>query len=139
MCELCQIVDVVQAVKEAEARIWFTPRKDTTFFSGNDIWLYDPREDNITCNICRNIADQAAGMGGFNGNSLRALFPWLQIIDQDTIGGQGVMGRGLSHPNCRCLLNRYVDDPKDRSSAQKHLIPAKLKPDEKEKVLPRPK
>jgi hypothetical protein len=135
MCELC---NAVTAVREAEARIWFTPRKGTTFYSGNDIWLYDPREDSITCEICRNIADQASAAGGFNGNTIRALFPWHVILGPNTIGGPGEGGRGLSHPWCRCRLNRYLDDPADRVPAQHHLVPKKLEPEKKIEVLPRP-
>ena len=135
---ITQVVDAVRKHREAQQRITFKTPSGTTFFSGEDIWLYDPREDNITCEICRNIADQASLMGGFNGNILRALFPFLSILGINTIGGPGAGGRGLSHPNCRCLLNRYIDDPKDRVPAQKHLVPKKLEPDKKLDVLPRP-
>lgn len=130
---VAEAVYAVRQFREAKKRIDFPTRPGVTFFSGNDIWLYDPREDSITCEICRNIADQASLMGGFNGNSLRALFPFLQIIDENRIKAHAHMPRD---DNCRCFLNRYIDDPKDRVPAQKHLVPAKLKPDKKIKVLP---
>ena len=139
MCEACKVIDAVEVVREATARISFATPPGTTFFSGKDIWLYDPREDSITCQICRNIADQASALGGFNGNQIRSLFPYAFPIDQNTIGGAGEGGRGLSHPNCRCWLVRYIGDPKDSVPAQQHLVPKKLEPEKKEKVLPRPK
>ena len=129
--EIMQVIDAVQTQKAYS--IIFETRPGVTYFSGNDIWLYDPREDDVTCEICRNIADQASLMGGFNGNSLRALFPFWEIIDENTIQAHAHMPRD---DNCRCFLNRYIDDPKDRVSAQRHFVPKKLEPEKKINMLP---
>ena len=124
MCQLCA-VKAVQAVQKAEARIWFTPRPGTTFFSGNDIWLYQINEIPTTCEDCKGYEDMASGMGGLNGNTVRSLFPYLMILDNNTIGGQGEGGKGLAHPNCGCRLIRYLGDPEDRVVAQSHVVPKK--------------
>ena len=130
---ITEILSVVEAVQKARLAITFDVPYGTTFFSGQDIWLYDPREDDKTCEICRNIADQAALMGGFNGNSLRALFPHYEVVDVNTIKANAHMPRDS---NCRCLLIRYIDDPKDRVPAQHHLVPEKLEPEKKVNMLP---
>lgn len=129
------VLSAVEAVErfEAQKRIDIPTRSGVTFFSGKDIWLYDIREDDVTCEICRNIADQASLMGGFNGNTIRALFPFLEIIDENTIKAHSHMPRD---DNCRCLLLRYVGVPEDRVPAQKHLVPAKMEPDKKVNQLP---
>jgi len=128
------VAEAVQAVRkhrqqEATKRIDFPTRSGVTFFSGKDIWLFDPREDNITCDLCRSYADLASAMGGINGNMIRALFPYLAILDENTIGGMGENGRGLVHKWCRCRLRRFIGDPADSVPAQKALVPSKLKPD----------
>jgi len=132
MLSAIEAVKHVIDLQKAKKRIDFETRPGVTFFSGQDIWLYDPREDNITCEDCRNYADMAASMGGFNGNMIRSLFPWLMILDENTIGGQGEGGDGLVHPNCRCRLIRYVGDPKESVSAQAALKPKENLKEKKE-------
>ena len=128
------ILQAVRAVKQVAARkIEVDVPRGMTFFSGTDIWLYDIREDDVTCEICRNIADQASLMGGFNGNSLRALFPHYIISGLNVIEARAHMPRD---DNCRCRLTRYVGDPVDRVPAQKHLVPEKMEPEKKVGQLP---
>lgn len=105
----------------AKKRIDFPTRPGVTFFSGQDIWLFEARSDTKVCDQCRSYESQAEAMGGLNGNFIRALFPWLSRIDENTIGGPGEGGDGLVHPNCRCRLIRYIGDPEDRVLAQKSL------------------
>ena len=85
---------------EAKKRIDFPVAPGVTFFSIKDIWLYQLDEIPTTCDICRAYEDLASAMGGLNGNFIRALFPYLTILDENTIGGPGEGGNGLSHPNC---------------------------------------
>ena len=123
-CDPTTITEVIRAVElyhleEAKKRIDFPTRPGTTFFSGQDIWLYDARYDIKTCPVCLGYVELASSMGGINGNYLRSLFPYLTILDEDTIGGPGNGGDGLSHPNCRCRMTRYVGDPDEALLAQK--------------------
>jgi len=120
-CDPTTIVEVIRAV-EAQKRRDFPTRPGVTFFSGKDIWLYDPREDTITCQQCLAYADMASSMGGLNGNFIRALFPYLVILDEDEIGGPGEGGDGLVHPNCRCRLHRFIGDPEDSVAAQSSIF-----------------
>lgn len=118
-----EAVRAVHALREAKKRIDFPQRPKTTYFSGQDIWLYDARADFKVCPICLGYADQASSMGGFNGNYIRGLFPYLVILDENSIGGPGSGGDGLAHPNCRCRLIRFIGNPEDSTPAQKALIP----------------
>jgi hypothetical protein len=87
---------VVKAVQDSQARIFIsTP---PTFFSVNDVWMYVEISDDKTCMDCHANA-QLEGGGMYYGNHLRAFFPYLEILDDDTI-------KVNEHPNCRCLLVR---------------------------------
>jgi len=102
-------VRAVHAVREATGRIWYTPRPGTTFFSKKDIWIWQARGD--ACPLC----DPLDGTE-YTGAHLRATYPYLIILDENTIGGQGYQGggqagAGLRHPNCRCVLVRYIGEP----------------------------
>ena len=105
------IVEIVHAVREAKKRIDFPQRPGTTYFSAKDIWLYDARADFKVCDVCLGYQRMSDSMGGFQGNFIRALFPWLTILDENTIGGPGDGGDGLAHPNCRCRLIRFIGEP----------------------------
>ncbi len=110
-------IEAIKAVK----RIDIPTRSGVTFFSGEDIWLYQLNEIPTTCEDCKNYADIAGSMGGLNGNYIRSLFPYLMILDENTIGGQGEGGDGLAHPHCGCRLIRFVGDPSESIPAQKKL------------------
>ena len=114
-------IEAVRAVQKAQKRIDLKQRPGVTYFSGSDIWLYQLNEIPTTCQDCKSYEDMASSMGGLNGNYIRGLFPYLQILDENTIGGQGEGGKGLAHPNCGCLLIRHVGDPVDGVPAQKRL------------------
>lgn len=87
------VIKVVKAVREAKNRI---PAKfNVTFFSHEDWWIYHAVLDNRTCRICRDYAEGEI----LNGSYLRAAFPYLEIIDENTI-------KVNLHPNCRCWLER---------------------------------
>lgn len=71
--------------------------EDLTFFSEEDVWLYDATLDSKVCVLCRTAED----IEQFRGNNLRMNFPYLEIIDKITI-------RPKVHPNCRCVLIRLL-------------------------------
>jgi hypothetical protein len=86
------LVNVVAAIEEAKRRIFID---GVTFFSKNDIWLYIEIGDQKLCNRCRFNAQHQP----FTGDYLRALFPYLEILDANTIAVN-------EHPNCRCVMVR---------------------------------
>jgi len=90
-----RIVRAVQAVQEAKARIFVSTPK--TFFSVNDIWQYVEISDDKLCANC--VFNAAWNDGIYSGDELRRKFPYLEILDEDTI-------RVEEHPNCRCVLTR---------------------------------
>ena len=71
-----------------------------TYFSIHDIWLYQEVSDHKTCELCRRYAEHE----DYHGNRLRMLFPYLEILDEYTIAAN-------VHPNCRCVLVRYIGEP----------------------------
>lgn len=104
-----EVVAAIIAVKEAKKRRLFPTRPGVTFFSVHDIWLYQMYEIPTTCDDCKNNED----IGEFRGNHLRAKFPYLVILDENTIGGPEAGGDGLVHPHCGCRLVRKLDKPFD--------------------------
>jgi len=115
MSEQC-VIGAVEAVNKAKRRLPpQNERRDRrTFFSAHDIWLfqavYSPTpKGNPTCPLCRNYEMMSDNMGGFQGNFIRALFPYLTYLDDNTLGGPEAGGDGLVHPNCRCKLVRKLD------------------------------
>ena len=105
---LTEVVQAVRAVQEAQKRI--SPEmpkwKGATFFSKQDVWLYDARMDSKVCSKCRQYED----IGQFLGSHIRLIFPYLTILDMNTIGGPEPGGDGLVHPHCRCRLRRKLGD-----------------------------
>jgi hypothetical protein len=98
--ELCQIIDAVKAVEEAKKRLDFPLRSGVTFFSQRDIWIFQAQADSKTCPSCNGAED----VSRWYGNHLRLFFPYLEIIDENTIYPH-------VHPNCRCRLVRYIGAP----------------------------
>ena len=98
MGSTAQIARVVEIVRAVEAkRIDFPTRYGVTFFSENDVWLFDATLDSKVCKVCR-VAEE---IGEFRGNNLRLNFPYWEIIDENTILPH-------VHPNCRCVLKRVI-------------------------------
>jgi len=97
MSYLEHIVGAVHAVREAKKRIDFPIRYGTTFFSYLDFWMWQAELDTKVCPICL----QHEKTEVFIGNHLRVKFPYLLILDENTIEPR-------AHPNCRCLLVRFV-------------------------------
>jgi len=104
-----EVVAAVIAVREAKKRIDFPTRYGVTFFSVHDVWLWQSALDSKVCPVC----DANEDKGEFRGNHLRARFPYLVILDENTIGGPGAGGDGLVHPNCRCRLVRKLEKDLD--------------------------
>jgi len=70
----------------------------------HDVWLFQAVMDTRVCDLCRKYETA----NEWNGNGLRSEFPYLRILDENTIGGPGSDGDGLVHPNCRCRLVRSI-------------------------------
>lgn len=96
-----EVVEAVRAVEGAKLRRTFPTRYGVTFFSEQDVWLYQAVMDARTCPVCTSHEDQ----GEFHGSHLRAKFPYLEIIDENTIKVHAHMPRD---DNCRCLLVRKI-------------------------------
>lgn len=106
--QVVRAVRVVEAVKRITDPLQKYSEQGITFFSRLDVWLFDARLDSKTCELCRLYDD----IGIFYGYSIRGIFPHLKILDRDTIGGDGPGDTGLVHPNCRCRLNRMLEEEK---------------------------
>lgn len=102
------VVAVIAVEEGAKKRIDFPQRSGVTYYSENDIWLFDARSDTKVCNRCRMYQRWSDVMGGIRGNLLRTEFPYHVILDEITIGGPEPDGGGLVHPNCRCVLKRLM-------------------------------
>jgi hypothetical protein len=90
--QLISIVDVVE-VFEAFKRI---PNqfRGFTFLGSNDRWLYIKSGNPKLCENCLGYDVEV-----FYGDSLRSEFPYLRIIDKNTINPN-------VHAHCECLLIR---------------------------------
>ena len=121
MCIKCQLtsreaVAIAVAVHHAmnEGALKRIPKPlehpELTYFSENDIWIFDTEAIRTTgvgpCRLC----DTADRISRFRGNNLRMNFPNLVILGQNTIGGPEADGGGLVHPHCRCLLVRLIGE-----------------------------
>jgi len=93
-----EVVAAVIAVREAKQRIFIG---GATFFSKHDIWKYIEISDDRLCPVCRGYAQAGIGdeIGEYRGNRIRGFFPYLEILDVNTIAVN-------VHPNCRCVLVR---------------------------------
>ena len=102
--EQIAVVAAVIAFEGAKKRIPVGQRPGVTYFSMYDTWLFDATLDSKVCDLCRYYEE----WGEIRGDLLRTEFPFLVILDENTIGGPGVGGDGLVHPNCRCRLIRKI-------------------------------
>jgi len=73
-------------------------RRDLTYFSLFDHWDLQAQWDERLCVWCKRMEQ----VGIYNGDVLRRWFPYLEILDMNTIAAN-------VHPNCRCLLVRIID------------------------------
>jgi hypothetical protein len=67
-------------------------------FSENDFWQYRTVSDDSLCPLCQTYRNLT-----FQGHELLTLFPYLEVVDQNTINVNNHMPRD---PNCRCRLER---------------------------------
>jgi hypothetical protein len=97
------ILEVVEAVKATQRIPEDTPQA-ITFFSVHDEWVYGAVYDNRVCPICLEHENKT-----YRGNEIRAMFPFLEILDLETIHPHAHMPRD---DNCRCRLERtlYMGD-----------------------------
>ena len=85
---------IVHEAKKRKIPDW----KNIIFFGKHTMWRYVEKSDDRLCPECRFYATKPI----YFGDALRAFFPYLEIMDEDTI-------RVNVHPNCRCILKRMVD------------------------------
>lgn len=88
------------AVEEATKRI--PPGATHTFFSKYDLWMYNAVLDDKLCDICLKYEENPR----FFGDQIRTEFPYLEIINENTIKTHTHMPRD---DNCRCTLTRVTD------------------------------
>jgi len=93
---LTEVVQAVRAVQEAKKRI--PPDIKKTFFSRFDVWIYNAVLDNKLCLKCLEFEKTPR----YFGDQLRVLFPYLEIVDENTI-------KANVHPRCRCFLTRLTE------------------------------
>lgn len=101
LTEMMSAVHAVEAIQRIPQSTMFPPRyRIVTYFSEQDVWLYQAVMDNRVCPICKGH-EEHKGTGRFRGDHLRAKFPYLEIGDINTI-------QVNVHPNCRCYLTRLL-------------------------------
>lgn len=96
-----QLIEVIEAVRKYEQRMaektWIHHDTELTFFGVNDWWIYGQSESPNMCGQC----DFYGNIKFFNGTDIRGTFPYLNILDDDTI-------EPWVHPHCGCLLTRVL-------------------------------
>lgn len=95
MSHLIHVIHAVTASQDARHRIPLEYRDKITFFSDYDLWAYHYVHDDRVCPVCERHGD----MSVIIGSKIRLLFPYLEIVDVNTI-------RVHEHPHCRCTLTR---------------------------------
>lgn len=100
-----QLIQVVRATQAAIDASWIPEAlRGNRYFSREDLWIYIPHYDEKLCEEC---AEFAFGVPFISGRQLRRSFPYMEIIDENTI-------RAYVHPNCRCeLIREGTESPKD--------------------------
>jgi hypothetical protein len=84
-------IDVLEAFKRIPEEF-----RGFTFFGVDDRWLYLKSGNPNLCENCLGYDGEV-----FYGDSLRVEFPYLRIIDENTINPN-------VHPHCECLLIRVT-------------------------------
>ena len=108
MSECLSVINIVKAVDLAEAKSRIPASlKGKSFFSMFDVWTYiaeGPLDTN--CPKCMELDAQ-----DFTGTYLRAMFPDLVILDEDTIYPNVHMTL-WGKDTCKCILRR-TNEPYD--------------------------
>ena len=104
MSHLAFRAPVIRAVEAVKAIQRIPEDATQSFFGAYDVWRYEGVADERLCEQCLEHLLQFY----FLGNELRARFPYLTILDANTIGGSEPNGDGLVHPRCRCRLHRVT-------------------------------
>ncbi len=97
---MTQLAVVVAVALEAKKRLPSDVPAAITFFSVNDEWVYTAVMDNNVCPLCLQHENKT-----YRGNEIRAIFPYLEILDLETIHPHTHMPRD---DNCRCHLDRTL-------------------------------
>lgn len=90
-----ELIGVIEAIEVYEKR-WIPKGINNTFFAETDYWLFVAVDDTKLCWVCFALSIR----GNYKGSEIRAKFPYLTILDEDTIMAN-------VHPNCRCQLRRF--------------------------------
>ena len=98
LSHIIEAVEIVKSIRRIDRDQFPVP---ITFFSEKDVWLYVAVTDDRTCMECRQWESDPQ----FTGNMVRSFFPFLEIVDTDRIEVH-------NHPNCRCYLERVVEEEK---------------------------
>lgn len=86
-------VQIVDAVKRKPSE-----HRRQSFFGMYDLWEYIAVYDDVLCEKCYGFAEREV----YRGSHLRAIFPYLEIHDENRIDVH-------VHPHCRCMLLRILD------------------------------
>jgi len=97
------MISAVEAILAVQEKTWIPTDLDTpkTFFSENDWWQYGKSYGANMCHQCDFFGD----VHFFSGTDIRLSFPYLEIVDEDTI-------YPWVHPNCNCILTRVLSSVK---------------------------
>ena len=100
-----KFINIINALQiyQSAARAIPEEFKGPTYFSMWDEWLYNTEESESVCEIC-----QGHNFELIYGNELRGIFPYWQIIDENTIYPS-------VYPNCRCRLTRTTFVTKNKN------------------------
>lgn len=95
---------LVEAVEAVETTVTWDAKKRipekyygvVTFFSDYDLWRWEAIMDDRICPTC-SFYERVHYF--VIGSKVRLLFPYLEILDENTI-------KPNAHQHCRCLLHR---------------------------------
>lgn len=86
------MLSAVQAIDSLKRKPEYL--KPITFFASTDEWLYIESSHPNMCSECHSYNHDV-----YFGSELRGLFPFLEIVDENTIYVH-------VHPHCECILTR---------------------------------